>query len=119
MTAVRIPPTLRAEVGGAREVEAEGATVRAVLEDLVDFRATERSRVMRLEAHDFFGNVGANADSTLQSMLAPPTPTSTSPTTSGSSAWHPICATAHPAGSRPRTGQKALVPPSAIVAWVP
>jgi cysteine synthase/molybdopterin converting factor small subunit len=37
MTAiVRIPPTLRAEVGGERQVEADGATVRAVLEDLVE-----------------------------------------------------------------------------------
>ncbi len=35
MTVVRIPPTLRAEVGGERQVEAEGDTVRAVLEDLV------------------------------------------------------------------------------------
>ena len=35
MTAVRIPPTLRAEVGGERSVEADGDTVRAVLEDLV------------------------------------------------------------------------------------
>ena len=36
MTAVvRIPPTLRNEVGGARQVEASGETVRAVLDDLV------------------------------------------------------------------------------------
>ena len=36
MTAVvRIPPTLRAEVGGERQVEADGDTVREVLEDLV------------------------------------------------------------------------------------
>ena len=34
MTKVRIPPTLRAEVGGAREVEAAGATMREVLDDL-------------------------------------------------------------------------------------
>jgi sulfur-carrier protein len=34
MTAVRIPPTLRAEVSGERQVEAHGATVREVLEDL-------------------------------------------------------------------------------------
>jgi sulfur-carrier protein len=34
MTNVRIPPTLRAEVGGERQVPAEGDTVRAVLEDL-------------------------------------------------------------------------------------
>jgi cysteine synthase/molybdopterin converting factor small subunit len=33
---VRIPPTLRADVGGARHVEAVGDTVREVLEDLVE-----------------------------------------------------------------------------------
>ncbi len=36
MTVVRIPPTLRTEVGGARQVEADGDTVREVLDDLVD-----------------------------------------------------------------------------------
>jgi sulfur-carrier protein len=36
MAAVRIPPTLRAEVGGARELDAYGATVAEVLDDLVD-----------------------------------------------------------------------------------
>jgi cysteine synthase/molybdopterin converting factor small subunit len=37
MTAViRIPPTLRAEVGGERQIEADGETVRAVLEDVAD-----------------------------------------------------------------------------------
>lgn len=35
MTVVRIPPTLRAEVGGARQVEVAGDTVREVLDDLV------------------------------------------------------------------------------------
>jgi len=34
VTAVRIPPTLRTEVGGARQVEAFGDDVRGVLEDL-------------------------------------------------------------------------------------
>ncbi len=34
MTAVRIPPTLRNEVGGERQVEALGDSVREVLEDL-------------------------------------------------------------------------------------
>jgi [CysO sulfur-carrier protein]-thiocarboxylate-dependent cysteine synthase len=33
---VRIPPTLRSEVGGVREVEATGETVRDVLDDLAD-----------------------------------------------------------------------------------
>ena len=36
MTAVRIPPTLRAEVGGERQVEAHGDDVRSVLEDLIE-----------------------------------------------------------------------------------
>jgi molybdopterin synthase sulfur carrier subunit len=31
---VRVPPVLRAEAGGAREVEASGSNVREVLEDL-------------------------------------------------------------------------------------
>ena len=34
MTAVRIPPTLRGEVGGARQVDASGDTVRELLADL-------------------------------------------------------------------------------------
>jgi len=36
MTAVRIPPTLRNEVGGERQVEASGATVRELLDDLAE-----------------------------------------------------------------------------------
>jgi sulfur-carrier protein len=36
MAAVRIPPTLRAEVGGARELEARGSTVAEVIDDLVE-----------------------------------------------------------------------------------
>jgi len=36
MTTVRIPPTLRGEVGGAREVPAEGESVRELLDDLMD-----------------------------------------------------------------------------------
>ena len=36
MTHVRIPPTLRNEVGGDRQVEASGGTVREVLDDLVE-----------------------------------------------------------------------------------
>ena len=36
MAAVRIPPTLRAEVGGVRELEAEGDTVREVIENLAE-----------------------------------------------------------------------------------
>jgi molybdopterin synthase sulfur carrier subunit len=35
-TTVRIPPTLRAEVGGERQVTAEGDTVRELLDDLIE-----------------------------------------------------------------------------------
>ena len=35
MTTIRIPPTLRAEVGGVREVPAEGESVRELLDDLM------------------------------------------------------------------------------------
>jgi molybdopterin converting factor small subunit len=34
MSIIRIPPVLRSEAGGAREVEASGSTVRELLEDL-------------------------------------------------------------------------------------
>jgi molybdopterin converting factor small subunit len=36
MVAVRVPPTLRAEVGGARELAASGSTVADVLEDITE-----------------------------------------------------------------------------------
>jgi sulfur-carrier protein len=34
MSVVRVPPVLREDAGGAREVEAAGSTVRELLEDL-------------------------------------------------------------------------------------
>ncbi|MFL5964170.1 MAG: MoaD/ThiS family protein [Gaiellaceae bacterium] len=34
MSVVRVPPVLREEAGGAREVEASGSNVREILEDL-------------------------------------------------------------------------------------
>ncbi len=36
MKTVRIPPTLRGETGGARQVTASGGTVRELLDDLID-----------------------------------------------------------------------------------
>jgi molybdopterin synthase sulfur carrier subunit len=36
MTKVRIPPTLREQAGGERELAAEGDTVRDLLEDLME-----------------------------------------------------------------------------------
>jgi len=44
---VRIPPTLRAEVGGVRELEASGETVGDVLDDLVDRYPPLREQLLR------------------------------------------------------------------------
>jgi molybdopterin synthase sulfur carrier subunit len=46
MTKVRIPPTLREQTGGVRELAAEGDTVRDLLDDLMDrFPALRRQLV--------------------------------------------------------------------------
>jgi len=50
MTKVRIPPTLREQTGGEREVVAEGETVRDLLDDLM-------SRFPALEEQLPFANV--------------------------------------------------------------
>ena len=50
MTKVRIPPTLREQTGGEREVLAEGETVRDLLDDLM-------SRFPALEEQIPFANV--------------------------------------------------------------
>ena len=47
MRVVRIPPTLRGEVGGARQVEADGETVREVLDDLVDRHPALRPQILQ------------------------------------------------------------------------
>lgn len=46
MTVVRIPPTLRTETGGERQVETRGATVREVLQDLVGRFPALRERIL-------------------------------------------------------------------------
>ena len=45
MTLVRIPPTLRPETAGAREVDAAGETVRDLLDDLVERFPALRDRL--------------------------------------------------------------------------
>ena len=47
MAAVRIPPTLRAEVGGARELEASGSTVAEVIDDLIERYPTLASQLIQ------------------------------------------------------------------------
>ena len=54
MAAVRIPPTLRAEVGGVRELDAHGRTVADVIENLVArFPALEAQLLQHGELADF------------------------------------------------------------------
>ena len=50
MTKIRIPPTLREQTGGAREVAADGNTVRDLLDDLM-------SRFPSLETQLPYANV--------------------------------------------------------------
>src|SRR5439155_10492159 len=45
VTLVRVPPVLRSEAGGVREVDATGSTVRELLEDLVSRIPALGSRV--------------------------------------------------------------------------
>jgi sulfur-carrier protein len=47
VAAVRIPPTLRAEVGGARELDAHGSTVAEVIEDLVERYPTLAAQLLQ------------------------------------------------------------------------
>jgi sulfur-carrier protein len=46
VSVIRIPPTLRPEVGGARQVEAEGATVRDLLDDLMSRFPSLREQIV-------------------------------------------------------------------------
>ena len=57
MAAVRIPPTLRAEVGGQRELEAHGSTVGEVIDDLVERFPPLGSQLLEDGQHAPFVNV--------------------------------------------------------------
>ena len=57
MTTVRIPPTLRAEVGGERQVPVEGDTVRELLDDLMSRFPGLRSQLVEDEELAAFVNV--------------------------------------------------------------
>jgi molybdopterin converting factor small subunit len=57
MSRVRIPPQLRQEVGGAREVPAAGANVRELLDDLMERFPALRSQLVEDEEIAPFVNV--------------------------------------------------------------
>ncbi len=60
MSRVRIPPVLRDAVGGAREVEARGASVADVLEDLFAQHPGLRERVTQNGTLSRYVNVYVN-----------------------------------------------------------
>ena len=57
MSRVRIPPTLRSETEGAREVEASGGTVRELLDDLLGRFPSLRGQLLEDEELAAFVNV--------------------------------------------------------------
>ena len=57
MTVVRIPPTLREQTGGERQVEADGETVRDVLDDLMSRFPALRSQLVEADDLAPFVNV--------------------------------------------------------------
>jgi len=57
LSVVRIPPTLRSETDGAREVEARGGTVRELLDDLMGRFPSLRDQIIREDDLAPFVNV--------------------------------------------------------------
>jgi molybdopterin converting factor small subunit len=62
MAVIRIPPILRPEAGGNRQVDAEGETVREVLENLVATYPSLRERVFEGDDLPQFLNVFIDQD---------------------------------------------------------
>lgn len=60
MSRIRIPPVLRDEVGGARELEASGSTVGTVPDDLFDSHPALRDRLSEAGQLSAFVNVYVN-----------------------------------------------------------
>ena len=61
MTAVRIPPVLRAQVGGSKQVEVAGETVGQVLDALVGLHPSLREQLLAVDGElNRFVNVYVN-----------------------------------------------------------
>jgi len=61
MTAVRIPPVLRAQVGGSKQVEVTGETVGQVLDTLVGIHPSLREQLLTADGElNRFVNVYVN-----------------------------------------------------------
>jgi molybdopterin converting factor small subunit len=79
MTTVRIPPTLRAETEGEREVAARGATLREVLDDVASRFPALGSRILAGGELAPFVNVYVEGEDarTLRGLETPVTENST------------------------------------------
>ena len=73
MSVVRIPPTLRGETGGERQVEASGATVRELLEDLTARFPALRDRILEDGEPAEFVNVYVDGED-VRTLQGPDTP---------------------------------------------
>jgi molybdopterin converting factor small subunit len=73
MTVVRIPPTLRSDVGGVRELEASGDTVGDVIDDLVERYPPLRDQLLQHGGLASFVNVflGGEDVRTLEGLETP------------------------------------------------
>ncbi len=73
---LRMPPILRPQVGGAREVEAVGATLGELLDDLFDRHPGVRDQLVdaRGELNRFVNVYVSNEDVRLGDGLATPVP---------------------------------------------
>jgi sulfur-carrier protein len=73
MSTVRIPPTLRTETGGERQVEARGETVRELLDDLISRFPGLRSQLVEDEQLAPFVNVYVEGEDvrTLEGLETP------------------------------------------------
>jgi len=70
---VRIPPTLRTETGGERQVEASGATVRELLDDLTARFPALRERILEDGEPAEFVNVYVDGED-VRTLDGPETP---------------------------------------------
>ncbi len=110
MTVVRIPPTLRGEVGGARQVEAAGETVREVLDDLVDRHPALAPQILSDGGIAPFVNVYVGGED-VRTMDGLDTPVTNGETVILLPAMAGGAAATPPAGGPRDTGARLLPPP--------
>jgi molybdopterin converting factor small subunit len=101
LSRVRIPPTLRTETQGAREVEASGGTVRELLDDLLGRFPTLRGQLLEDDELAPFVNVYVEGED-VRTRDGLDTPVDEK----AQIILLPAMAGGAPAGDSPRTGPK-------------